>query len=177
MTSILIERGFAEADRAAMVALLREYEAGLGISLCFQGFAAELAGLPGHYAPPGGTLLVARAVAGDETDFAHDPGTAGDRAPLVGMVALRPVRDGGSAQCEMKRLYVRAEARGCGLGRRLALAIMAEAVGLGYRRICLDTLPEMRAAQALYRSLGFRQTGTGNSEPSVLLFERELEGL
>jgi ribosomal protein S18 acetylase RimI-like enzyme len=116
-------------------------------------------------------------VAGDETDFAHDPGTAGDRAPLVGMVALRPVRDGGSAQCEMKRLYVRAEARGCGLGRRLALAIMAEAVGLGYRRICLDTLPEMRAAQALYRSLGFRQTGTGNSEPSVLLFERELEGL
>jgi ribosomal protein S18 acetylase RimI-like enzyme len=176
MTSILIERGFAEADRTAMVALLREYEAGLGVSLCFQGFAAELTGLPGDYAPPGGALLVARAVArGEGAEPTHDPDTAGNRAPLVGMVALRPVEDGRSALCEMKRLYVRAEARGCGLGRRLALAIMAEAAGLGYRRICLDTLPEMRAAQSLYRSLGFRQTGISNSEPSVLLFERELE--
>jgi putative acetyltransferase len=161
MTPIQIERGFAEHDRAAIVALLREYEASLGVSLCFQGFQAEVAGLPGDYGPPRGSLLLARVA---------------DATSLVGLVALRPVRDGNGV-CEMKRLYVRAAARGCGLGRRLAMAIMAEAARLGYRRICLDTLPEMRAAQALYRSLGFRQTGTSESEPSVLLFERELEAL
>jgi ribosomal protein S18 acetylase RimI-like enzyme len=158
MTRFLIERGFEERDRAAIVALLREYEAGLGVSLCFQGFEAELAGLPGDYAPPRGTLLLAR--------------DARTRA-LVGMVALRPVR-GHPELCEMKRLYVRSAARGGGLGRQLALALMEEAARLGYRRMCLDTLPEMEAAQALYRSLGFRQTGTGNSEPKVLLFERAL---
>ena len=59
-------------------------------------------------------------------------------------------------------------------GRCLALALMQEAARLGYRRMCLDTLPDMEAAQALYRALGFRQTGTSNSEPNVLLFEREL---
>ena len=159
MTPFLIERGFEERDRAAIVALLREYEAGLGVSLCFQGFAAELAGLPGDYAPPRGTLLVARDTR--------------DRVGLIGMVALRPVRDCPEL-CEMKRLYVRSAARGGGLGRRLALTMMEEAAGLGYRRMCLDTLPDMKAAQALYRALGFRPTGTRNTEPKVLLFEREL---
>jgi ribosomal protein S18 acetylase RimI-like enzyme len=157
-TPILLERGFEEHDRAQIVALLREYEAGLGVSLCFQGFEAELAGLPGDYAPPHGCLLLVR--------------DASDRR-FVGMVALRPVRNF-TGLCEMKRLYVRAGARGSGLGRRLALAILKEAGRLGYRRMCLDTLPDMTEAQALYRSLGFRQTGTSQSEPKVLLFEREV---
>jgi ribosomal protein S18 acetylase RimI-like enzyme len=157
-TPILLERGFEEGDRAQIVALLREYEAGLGVSLCFQGFEAELAGLPGDYAPPHGCLLLAR----DATD-----------RRFVGMVALRPVRNC-TGLCEMKRLYVRAGARGSGLGRRLALAILKEAGRLGYRRMCLDTLPDMTEAQALYRSLGFRQTGTSQSKPKVLLFEREV---
>jgi putative acetyltransferase len=159
MTPFVIERGFEERDRAAIVALLREYEAGLGVSLCFQGFAAELAGLPGDYAPPRGALLLARDTR--------------DRAGLIGMVALRPVPDCPDL-CEMKRLYVRSAARGCGLGRHLAVVLMQEAARLGYRRMCLDTLPGMEAAQRLYRSLGFCRTGTGNSEPKVLLFERAL---
>ncbi len=151
-----LSEGFQEAERAEIVALLREYESDIGVSLCFQGFNAELALLPGAYAPPGGTLILAR-----------------EDARLAGCVALRAV----AAQlhaCEMKRLYVRAGARQAGLGRQLAEAAIAAARRLGYQRICLDTLASMVAAQALYRSLGFRHAGTGEGEPAVILFERDL---
>jgi putative acetyltransferase len=158
MTRFAIERGFAEGERAAVVALLRAYATGLGVSLCFQGFEAEVAGLPGAYSPPRGQLLLARDALG---------------GGLAGLVALRPA-PATPEQCEMKRLYVRPAARGSGLGRTLAMAAMDEARRLGYRRMCLDTLPAMREAQTLYRSLGFRQTGASATEPMVLLFEREL---
>lgn len=158
MSRFVIERGFKERDRAAIVALLREYERGLGISLCFQDFEAEVAGLPGDYVPPHGQMLLAREASGDG---------------LLGFVALRAV-PAAPGRCEMKRLFVRPAARGSGLGRELALAIMEEARRLAHRCMCLDTLPSMAQAQALYRSLGFRQIGTSSSEPAVLLFEREL---
>ena len=152
--------GFEERDRERIVALLTEYESAIGVSLCFQNFAGELEGLPGDYAPPGGALILAREV---------------ETGELVGCVAVRPV-PGRPGMCEMKRLYVRAAARGSGLGRTLALAAFAEARRIGYTAMCLDTLPSMREAQALYRSLGFRHTGIASSDPPVLLFERELEG-
>jgi ribosomal protein S18 acetylase RimI-like enzyme len=158
MAEPVLTRGFEERDRGRIVALLREYEAGIGVSLCFQNFDAELAGLPDDYAPPKGLMLLAWQAGGPE---------------LLGCVAVRPV-PGAPELCEMKRLFVRPAGRGSGLGRRLALVAMTEAGRLGYRRMCLDTLPSMTAAQALYRALGFRQTGVATSEPAVLLFERAL---
>jgi GNAT superfamily N-acetyltransferase len=159
MTRFILSRGFEERERAAIVNLLREYETAIGISLCFQGFDAEVAGLPGDYVPPNGEMLLAREA---------------QAGPLVGCVALRGV-PGRLGACEMKRMYVREAARGTGLGRQLALAVIEDAGRMGYSRMCLDTLPKLTAAQNLYRSLGFRQTGMSSTEPRVVLFERELK--
>jgi ribosomal protein S18 acetylase RimI-like enzyme len=125
-------------ELAAVATLFREYEASLDTDLCFQGFEAELAGLPGAYAPPRGELLLARDPSGE---------------PL-GCVALRPVDPGGV--CEMKRLYVAPTGRGLGLGKALMAAVIDQARGLGYREMRLDTLPAMTTAQRMYREAGFR---------------------
>jgi GNAT superfamily N-acetyltransferase len=158
MTMPRLTFGFREMDRVEIERLLREYEAHLGVSLSFQDFDEELAALPSPYTPPRGQFITAW----DETS-----GT------LLASVALRPSPDDPFA-CEMKRLYVRPAGRGTGLGRRLANEITQEARRIGYRRMLLDTLPWLTAAQALYLSMGFRQTGTSGSSPQVLLFERDL---
>jgi len=126
----------AEAIREASL-LLREYAASLGVDLSFQDCDQEIASLPGDYAPPHGRLFLA-LVWGE----------------IAGCAALRK-SDGYTG--EMKRLYVRLGFRGQGVGRGLAQAVIDAARAIGYRRVRLDTLPEMRKAQELYRSLGFRE--------------------
>lgn len=128
------------ADLAATAALFRTYAASLDVDIAYQNFEAEVAALPGAYAPPAGALLLARRTGGT----------------AVGCVALRPLTAAGC--CEMKRLYVSAEGRGLGLGQALAEAIVREGARLGYREMLLDTLPSMNEAIALYRKLGFAQT-------------------
>ena len=122
--------------------LLIEYSATLGVDLCFQNFAEELAGLPGDYAPPRGALLVLE--------------------DLGGCVALRALD---KQTAEMKRLYVCRSHRGRGLGRRLAEAVIAEARALGYRSLKLDTLPSMTEAQRMYEAMGFRDTEAYRPNP------------
>jgi ribosomal protein S18 acetylase RimI-like enzyme len=117
------------ADLKTVRRLLREYAGGLGLDLSFQDFEAELADPLGFY-----ELVL----------LAED-----------GCVALRRIDE---RTCEMKRLYVRPAARGRGLGRLLAEAVIAAAQTRGYKRMLLDTLPAMTDAQSLYATLGFRKT-------------------
>lgn len=149
-----IEPARTAADHAAAGLLFDAYAASLGIDLGFQGFAAEREGLPGVYAPPAGALLLART------------GTAPAAAP-VGCVALRPLAYAGMPPgcCEMKRLYVAPEGRGLGAGRALIAAVVAAARMAGYRRMWLDTLPELSAAVALYRQAGFTEIPAYNTTP------------
>lgn len=117
-------------------ALFNEYAAGMGIDLCFQNFSDEVNGLPGAYAAPSGRLLL---VVAEETP--------------AGCIALRKLADD---ICEMKRLYVKPEFRGHGVGRILTETIIALARQLGYHRMRLDTLPGiMDPAIAMYRAFGF----------------------
>jgi ribosomal protein S18 acetylase RimI-like enzyme len=126
-------------DITAAAVLFREYADWLGIDLSFQGFEAELASLPGKYAPPTGELMLAHAPDGD----------------VLGCVAMRPLE--GTAVCEMKRLYVRPAARGRSIGVALVEAIIGCAEELGYTEMKLDTLAGMQEAFALYKRFGFRE--------------------
>lgn len=127
-------------DLKAVAQLFADYAASLPVALDYQDFEAELAGLPGKYAGPLGALLLARAVDGEP----------------IGCAALRPLERGA---CEMKRLFLRANARGAGLGRALAQAVIDQARAAGYAELRLDTLPSMHGAIGLYEKMGFERTG------------------
>lgn len=137
--SLTIAEASTPAHYADARRLFTAYAESLPFDLDFQGFAAELAGLPGAYAPPRGCILLAMR-----------------DGEALGCVALRPLEEAGL--CEMKRLYVQPAARGTGLGRRLAEAVTERAGTLGYSHMRLDTVAGMTAANRLYGSLGFRVT-------------------
>lgn len=151
----------SQASSAAQIAeareLFLEYAQSLGFSLCFQNFEKELAALPGDYSPPEGRLLLAEY-----------------EGQLAGCVALHKLED---SICEMKRLYLRPQFRGKGLGRVLADRIIAEARQIGYRRMRLDTVePVMKDAVAMYHRIGFKEIDAyrANPNPGTLYMELEL---
>jgi ribosomal protein S18 acetylase RimI-like enzyme len=131
--------------------LFEEYAVWLGIDLCFQNFDKELAELPGQYLPPDGRLFLAT-----------------QDNQIAGCVALRKIdsEQVGYGIAEMKRLYVRPQFRGQGVGRSLTEAVIEAAREIGYRRIRLDTLPgKMDHAIAVYRSLGFKNIAAYYNNP------------
>jgi GNAT superfamily N-acetyltransferase len=151
---------FTQAHSPDQVAQARElfleYAQSLGFSLCFQNFDKELAGLPGDYGSPEGRLLLAF----QETQ-------------LAGCVALHKLEP---ETCEMKRLYLRPQFRGRGLGRVLTERIIAEARRIGYQRMRLDTVePVMKDAVAMYGKLGFKEIAPYRSNPIAGAMYMELE--
>ncbi|MBL8123041.1 MAG: GNAT family N-acetyltransferase [Pyrinomonadaceae bacterium] len=146
-----------EQQIAEAKVIFREYETWLGMSLCFQGFEEELAGLPGKYAPPNGRLYL--AYSGDE---------------VIGCIAMREIETG---ICEMKRLYLREAARGKGVGNQLIELVIRVAKSMGYEKMRLDTYPsKMGKAVDLYRSHGFYEIPRYYDNPGddVLFMEKTL---
>jgi GNAT superfamily N-acetyltransferase len=130
----------ATQEHLAMVRrLFEEYWQAFGFTPFFQDFAAEVAGLPGYYAPPAGRLAL--AFAGGEP---------------AGCIALRPLDH---SRAEAKRLYVRPQFRGQGAGLALLQRVIGEARAAGYREMMGDTMPVMRRALAMYERVGFEQIG------------------
>jgi ribosomal protein S18 acetylase RimI-like enzyme len=154
--TLLLADARGPEDMARVRELFLEYQAQLGVDLCFQGFQVELDGLPGDYAPPGGRLLLARV--------------GGSVAGCVGLRRFAP------DICEMKRLFVRPGFRGLRIGRQLAEAAIESGRDLGYRSMRLDTLPVMREAVALYHGLGFRdiEPYRHNPVPGTIYMELDL---
>lgn len=140
-----IAEAVTDVDIERARTLFSEYADSLGVHLAFQHFEEELRNLPGDYVRPRGCLLLVEC-----------------KGQAAGCVALRPLE---GTICEMKRLYVRPEFRGLGIGRALAEAIIAQARELGYSLMRLDTVPSMKAAWTLYASLGFEPTGSYRYNP------------
>ena len=132
-------------ELTSAAALFRAYAKSLPVDLSPQGFSEELQSLPGVYAPPAGELLLAKR---------------GDH--VLGAVALKPLE---TEVAEIKRLFVRPQARKAGVGKALVSAILKAAQERGYLEIKLDTLPEMAEAIALYRSFGFAPIPPYGSHP------------
>jgi len=164
------------ADLPALTELFRAYAASLPIDLGYQGFDGELAALPGQYAPPAGALLIARDANGATLGCVamrpllaspQGEGVAQSATDLRRAEAASAAQAGGAATpaCEMKRLYVAPEGRGAGVGKALVQAIIETARARGYSELCLDTLPAMSEAQALYKSLGFTEMAAYYATP------------
>jgi ribosomal protein S18 acetylase RimI-like enzyme len=147
-----IREATTPADIDAAREIFREYIASIShLAACsfeHQKTDDELRDLPGKYAPPTGAIFL-----------------AWEGSVCVGCAALRPLPGGNPGECELKRMYVRPACRKGGLGEGLCRAVLERARQAGYRRIVLDSDPELKAALSLYRRLGFRDTARFNDDP------------
>jgi putative acetyltransferase len=150
-----VQLALSPNDIAAVQELWREYWQSFGLPPDFQGFAGELATLPGVYAPPEGALLLARI----------------EGCP-AGTIALRPLTP---SSAEVKRLYLRPKYRGFGLGKRLLEAVFERSHG-AFDYLYADTLPEMKEALSLYLKLGFERTEpySDTPTPGAIYLKRKL---
>lgn len=122
-------------DLLAVQAIFREYVQSTQADLGFQNYDTEFANLPGAYAQPQGCVMLVRC-----------------HHRVVGCAALRKID---TVTCELKRVYLRPDARGNRSGKRLVLTMIKQARAIGYQSMCLDVLPEFQTAQRLYENLGF----------------------
>lgn len=154
--NITVEKIASQKDLEEIKALFREYEKFLGVSLCFQNFEEELARLPAKYAEPEGSIFIAKV-----------------DGKSAGCIALWKLEEG---VCEMKRLYLKRDFQGLGLGKKLAQTIIEEAQAKGYKKMKLDTLRRLESANHLYKSLQFTETNSYNYNPEddVVYFEKDL---
>lgn len=146
------------AELSVVKQLFLDYQAELGLDLCFQGFQEELDNLPGIYKEPIGCIFIIR----------------GESEEIAGVVALKPLKE--AATCEMKRLYVKPPFRKHKLGFLLVEAIIKEARKKGFEIMKLDTLEKLQAAISLYKYFGFKETKAYNYNPdeTVKYFEKKL---
>ncbi len=143
---VTIARAESDSEIAEVRDLWREYWESIGLPLDFQGFGAELQGLPGVYGVTGGALLLAR--------YQDQP---------AGTIALRRLD---ATSGEVKRLYLRPRFRGQGLGRRLLEAVIERAMAMGYECLYADTLPIMMEALSLYQRAGFERVEPYSNTPT-----------
>jgi GNAT superfamily N-acetyltransferase len=155
-SAFVISPARTRTELISLAALFRAYAGSLDIDLGPQGFQKEVDALPGIYAPPQGELLLAKR---------------GDH--VLGCIALKPLAPG---VAEIKRLYVREQARGLGVGKALVAAILATARTCGYSQVKLDTLPQMQSAIALYTAAGFAPIPAYGSHayPGLVCFGKTL---
>ena len=126
---------------------LRHYENWVGLDSSLQDFDQELIYLPDAYLKSAGLFL------------------AYHNGEVAGCVGLKKFSD---TICELKRLYVSPPHRGKGVGRELVISVIEMAQNQGYKKILLDTLPNMRIALKIYREMGF--------EESPAYYQTPLEG-
>ena len=136
MEEIELKEAKSKEEFQIAAVLFQEYVDQLAIDLDFQNFSSEMSSLEVQYARPKGALFLARNSSND----------------FLGCFAIR---DFEGSICELKRMYLRKEARGLGIGESMLKKAIEIGQQLGYDRMRLDTLPSMHAAQTLYRKMGF----------------------